>query len=119
MRRVGYLFEKTFTMDALSQAYLDARRGKRKKRACFEFGIDLGGNLQKLHDEIHSGSYAPTPYRKFIVHEPKERVIYAPAFRDIVVQHAIYRVIYPIFDKTFINTSGSFFTRSTVGFCAA
>jgi len=45
------------------------------------------------------------PYFKFIVYEPKERIIHAPAFRDIVVQHAIYRVVYPIFDKAFIDTS--------------
>lgn len=45
------------------------------------------------------------PYFKFIVYEPKKRSIYALAFRDIVVQHAIYRVIYPIFDRTFIDTS--------------
>lgn len=45
------------------------------------------------------------PYVKFVIHEPKERIIYAPAFRDVVVQHAIYRVIYPIFDATFIPQS--------------
>lgn len=40
-----------------------------------------------------------------MVHEPKPRLIYAPAFEDTVVQHAIYRTIYSIFDNTFINTS--------------
>ncbi len=105
MRRVGNLFEAIFSHENLYQAYLDARRGKRKKAACFEFDRHLGENLRALHDEINGGSYRPQPYFKFVIYEPKERVIYGPAFRDIVVQHAIYRVIYPIFNRTFIATS--------------
>ena len=105
MKRYGNMFDSTFNRENLNPAYMDARRGKRKKRACFEFEKNLGNNLNDLHKEIHSGEYRPMPYFKFTVYEPKERVIYAPAFRDIVVQHAIYRIIYPVFDKTFINSS--------------
>ncbi|TSA08009.1 MAG: hypothetical protein D4R73_09135 [Deltaproteobacteria bacterium] len=105
MKRFGNLFERAFSKSNLYHAYLDARRGKRGKRACFEFEINLGSNLAALYEEVHAGSYQPQPYFKFMVYEPKPRVIYAPAFRDIVLQHAIYRVIYPIFDRTFISTS--------------
>lgn len=41
----------------------------------------------------------------FQVYEPKPRTIYAPAFRDTVVQHAIYRTIYNLFDRSFIDQS--------------
>ncbi|TSA56662.1 hypothetical protein D4R42_03100 [bacterium] len=105
MKRIGSLFDVVFSRENLYSAYLDARRGKRKKRACFQFEIELGANLANLYEEIYSANYKPMPYFKFIIYEPKERIIHAPAFRDIVVQHAIYRVVYPIFDKTFIDTS--------------
>jgi retron-type reverse transcriptase len=105
MKRFGNLFAQAFSKENLYQAYLDARRGKRGKRACFEFEINLGANLTALHAEVQAGSYRPQPYFKFMVYEPKPRVIYAPSFRDIVLQHAVYRVIYPIFDQTFISTS--------------
>jgi len=105
MKRHGNLFAKTFTRDNLYQAYLDARSGKRKKRACFNFETNLGGELDALFWEIHSGFYRPRPYRTFWVSEPKPRLIHAPHFRDRVVQHAIYRTVYPIFDRTFISTS--------------
>lgn len=105
MKRFSNLFEQAFSKGNLYQAYLDARRGKRGKRTCFEFEVNLGANLAALYKEVHAGSYRPQPYFKFMVYEPKPRVIYAPAFRDIVLQHAIYRVIYPIFDRTFISTS--------------
>lgn len=105
MKRIGNLFEKTFSPETLYSAYLDARKGKRGKRACFQFELALGANLRALHRQIHCGEYAPAEYYKFMVYEPKPRLIRAPAFRDTVVQHAIYRVIYPLFERTFIATS--------------
>lgn len=105
MQRHGNLFAAIFTREGLYQAYLDARKGKRGKAATFDFETNLGGNLAALYDEIHSGCYRPRPYHSFRVFEPKERIIYAPAFRDRVVQHVIYRVVAPIFDRTFIATS--------------
>ena len=105
MKRYGNLFRRIFSEENLYYAYLDARRGKRKKAACFEFEKNLGGNIAALFHEISQGRYSPRPYFKFRVYEPKERVVHAPSFRDIVVQHAIYRIVYDIFNRTFISTS--------------
>lgn len=105
MKRYGNLFSKAFSVENIYQAYLDARRGKRARRSCFEFEKCLGDNLSKIHAELHNGTFVPDPYINFVVTEPKRRVIYAPTFRDVVVQHAIYRVIYSIFDRSFINQS--------------
>ena len=105
MKRVGNLFDQCFTLENLYEAYLTARKGKRNKRAVFEFEKNLSSNLIKLHKEIHASTYKPTPYHTFTIYEVKPRIIHAPAFRDVVVQHAIYKYIYPIFDKTFIHTN--------------
>ena len=105
MKRSGQLFDKIFSEENLYFAYLDARRGKRKKRACFEFETNLGANLAALYEEIHNNEYRSQPYFMFTIYEPKKRIIHAPVFRDIVVQHAIYRIIYGVFNKTFISTS--------------
>jgi RNA-directed DNA polymerase len=105
MKCYGNLFDKTFSKGNLYAAYLDARKGKRKKRATFEFERNLGSNINDLYTRIHNGTYHPDPYFQFNVYEPKERVIHAPTFRDVVVQHAIYRQIYDIFDRSFIDTS--------------
>jgi retron-type reverse transcriptase len=104
-KRVGYLFEKAFTVENLYAAFMDARKGKRVKSATLRFEVNLGAELHSLYSELNSGTYKPRAYSQFYVYEPKKRLINAPAFRDLVVQHAIYRIIYPIFDKTFIDTS--------------
>ncbi len=105
MKRYGDLFEKAFSEDNLYLAYLDARRGKRGKRACFEFERHLGSNLERLRAAILSGTYRPREYFQFVVYEPKRRVIHAPTFEDVVVQHAIYRVVYDLFDRSFLRNS--------------
>ncbi len=104
-KRVGFLYEKAFTREALYQAFLVARKGKRKKRATLKFEKNLGAELDSLYKELQNGTYKPKPYKTFYVYEPKKREIKAPAFRDLVVQHAIYKVIYPLFDRKFIHTS--------------
>lgn len=105
MKRVGYLFEKAFSEENLYQAYLDASKNKHRKSGCFNFDKHLARNLDRLYTQLHDGSYKPREYYKFMVYEPKPRVIYAPSFVDLVVQHAIYRIIRPIFDLTFIDQS--------------
>lgn len=105
MKRHGQLFERAFTIEALYAAYLAASKNKRKKRAHFQFYRCLGKNLADLHTELHTGVYCPRPYYEFMVLEPKPRRIFAPAFRDCVVQHAIYSLILPIFNQTFIDQS--------------
>ena len=105
MKRIGFLFEQAFSPDALYQAWLDASRGKHAKRACLHFSKRLALNLDALHTELQAGTYRPQPYIEFTVYEPKQRTIYAPAFRDLVVQHAIYRLVYPIFNAGFIDQS--------------
>jgi retron-type reverse transcriptase len=105
MKRHGHLFERAFSPENLYAAYLDARKNKRATRSCFSFEKRLGAGLAELHEALHAGTYAPLPYNTFRVFEPKPRLIHAPAFCDRVVQHAVYRVIQPIFDASFIDQS--------------
>jgi retron-type reverse transcriptase len=105
MKRIGHLYEQAFTREALLIAFHAAARHKHGKRACFNFEKHLALNLDDLYNELADGSYVPRPYYSFMVYEPKARRIYAPTFRDLVVQHAIYRVISPIFERGFIDQS--------------
>lgn len=104
-KRQGNLFSSCVSIDSLYNAYLRARKSKRCKRSVMVFERDLGSNIQKLHSELMDGTYKPRDYVVFEVREPKKRTIYAPHFRDMVVQHAIYKAIYHIYDRTFIHDS--------------
>ena len=105
MKRYGNLFTGAVSRKALYQAYHDARKNKVPTYACFEFEKSLAHQVETLHNTLTAGTYKPKPYHRFMVYEPKAREISAPAFRDRVVQHAVYNVIRPIFDRCFIDQS--------------
>lgn len=105
MKRYGNLFSKTFSEESLYSAYVSASKGKKKTKSYLDFSANLGSEIYSLRNEILSGVYKLRPYRKLQIKTPKIRDILAPHFRDVVVQHAIYNTIYPIFNKSFIHTS--------------
>jgi hypothetical protein len=105
MKRIGGLFDSVVSEEALYRGYLAARRAKRKTQACLRFSARLGAEIGALHEELESGAYAPRPYRVFEVPKPKPRMIYAPDFRDVVVQHSIYAAVYPTLNRSFIDSS--------------
>lgn len=105
MKRSGNLCAEAFSIPSLYQGYYDARKGKRTSRACFFFERQLAAQINELHKTLTAGTYKPRPYNTFEIYAPKKRSISAPAFRDRVVQHSIYNLIRPIFDRTFIDQS--------------
>lgn len=93
-------------MEALLAAYHQASRKKRSHRACFEFGRNLGANLSALLHELQTQTYQPHPCNRFMVRDGrKPRLIEAPAFRDLVVQHAVYAAVSPVFERRYIATN--------------
>lgn len=105
MKRIGNLFDRVASRAGLYDGYLAARRAKRKTHACLAFSSRLGAEIEALHEELVSEEYFPRPYREFDIPHPKPRRIHAPDFRDVVVQHSVYGAIYPILNRSFIDSS--------------
>ncbi|MFU0784481.1 MAG: hypothetical protein ACFWT2_15525 [Thermoanaerobacterium thermosaccharolyticum] len=105
MKKYGYLYEQIYDYENLYLAYLEARKGKRYRQDVLEFSANLEENLIQIQNELIWKMYKVGRYREFYVYEPKKRLIMALPFKDRVVQWAIYRVLNPLFDKTFIEHS--------------
>ena len=106
MKRIGNLYPQICTTEALLLAYRKASHKKRSHRAAFEFARNLGENIALLQHELVTGSYRPRPCNSFWVTDGrKPRLIEAPAFRDLVVQHSVYAAVSPIFERHYIHTS--------------
>jgi len=67
----------------------------------------LEDNIFQLHAELKSETYIHSVYTAFYVNDPKLRHIHKASIRDRLVHHAIFRVLYPIFDSHFIHDSYS------------
>lgn len=100
------LFDQIIQFDHLYSSYISARKGKRRKLPCRTFEQDLEGNIISIQNDLIWGTYKTGGYKEFYVHEPKTRKVVAlHLFRDRVVQHAIMKVIEPIWESRFISDS--------------
>ncbi|MEK7616277.1 MAG: reverse transcriptase domain-containing protein [Patescibacteria group bacterium] len=94
-------------MANLFLAWREFRRGKRQKPDVQAFEFDLEDNLFELHEQLVSKTYSHQPYESFFVTDPKLRHIHKATVRDRVLHQAVFHVLYPIFDHTFIYDSYS------------
>jgi len=105
MKTYRHLYPQVCHFENLYLAYRKARKGKRGKAHAAEFERKYEEQLFTLQEELRSKTYQPGAYTSFYVHEPKKRLISAAPFRDRVVHHALCRVIEPIWERRFIDTS--------------
>ncbi|MBI4087743.1 MAG: group II intron reverse transcriptase domain-containing protein [Candidatus Liptonbacteria bacterium] len=94
-------------MENLLSAWREFLRGKRKRKDVALFSLNLTGNILALHRELSDKTYRHGPYRPFKINDPKPREIHKAEVRDRLLHHAIYRILYPYFDKKFIFDSYS------------
>ncbi len=71
------------------------------------FELDLEGNLFSLRDQLLTGYWQPEPYEAFYIRDPKPRHIHKASVRDRVLYQAVFRVLEPLFDPSFIHDSYS------------
>lgn len=105
MKTYKNLYKRLCSKETLFIAYKKARKGKSKKPSVIEFEKNLIKEIDRLHQELINKTYIPCPLKRFIVRDPKTRVIHASSFRDRVVHHAIIIVLNPIYEKLFIHDS--------------
>lgn len=97
-KRVNNIFYQKVKFKKMYEAYLRAAKGKHENKEVILFEMDLGSNLLSILNDIYYGRYKIGIYRKFLVYEPKERMILALPFRDRVMQQwYVEEFIKPIF----------------------
>lgn len=100
-------FEQISSIDNLLDAWSEFIKGKRNKPDVQRFSIKLMDNILTLHNDLLQKRYKHGEYKPFSIHDPKPRKIHKALVRDRLLHHAIYRVLYPIFDRSFISDSFS------------
>ncbi len=100
-------YQKIISLENLFTAWQEFLPGKKKKQDVQEFGARLTDNILQLHGELANFSYIHGPYKAFNISDPKPRNIHKASVRDRILHHAIYRKLYPFFDRVFITNSYS------------
>ncbi len=104
---MAHTYEDIISMGNLLEAWTEFLRGKRSKEDVQGFTLHLMDNIWSLRSELNDKTYRHGPYEAFNVSDPKPRSIHKAPIRDRLLHHALYRVLYPFFDRTFIADSFS------------
>lgn len=105
--RLAHTFKDVICLENLLAAWQEFVIGKSKKCDVQEFQLRLMDNLILLHRDLATGAYRHSGYHAFNICDPKPRSIHKAVVRDRIVHHAIYNILYPFFDRTFIADSYS------------
>ena len=100
-------FEKIISIENLLLAWKEFLRGKRNKPDVQAFQLHLMDNILSLHNDLKNKTYGHGGYYAFNISDPKPRNIHKASVRDRLLHHAIYRILYPVFDTKFIHDSYS------------
>ncbi|MCX6713046.1 MAG: reverse transcriptase/maturase family protein [Candidatus Vogelbacteria bacterium] len=102
-----HTFEEIISVDNLLLAWGEFLKGKRGRQDVHFFSLHLMANIFKLHAELANHTYKHGGYQAFNIADPKPRNIHKASVRDRLLHHAIYRILYPYFDRKFIADSYS------------
>lgn len=105
--RFLHSYDDIISLENLLEAWEEFVRGKRGRKDVQEFGLRLMTNIVALYTELKNKTYTHSPYHAFNISDPKPRNIHKASVRDRLLHHALYRKLYPYFDKRFIFDSYS------------
>lgn len=100
-------YNDIISVENLLEAWKEFKRGKSNKIDVQDFEFHLMSNILNLHDDLKNKIYKHGSYEHFKVNDPKPRDIHKASVRDRVLHHAIYKILYPLYDKIFISDSYS------------
>lgn len=101
------IFPLIISTKNLFDAWEVFKNDKRNRPDVALFERQVERHLFQLHRELKDKTYRHGSYEGFWIHDPKQRRIHKATVRDRVLHHAIFKVLNPIFEETFIPTSFS------------
>lgn len=100
-------YDSIISLENLLLSWQEFLKGKRKRKDVAQFSLCFMDNILKLHEDLVNKTYKHGLYYAFKINDPKPRNIHKATVRDRIIHHAIYRILYPYFDKKFIFDSYS------------
>jgi RNA-directed DNA polymerase len=101
------LFEQIISAENLFLAWDKFKNGKINKKDVRLFEWNLEDNIFRLHRDLKNKTYKHGIYHSFNISDPKPRNIHKAQVRDRILHHAIFQILNPIFEPSFISASFS------------
>lgn len=103
MKKSGQLRASVLDLENLKLAFWKAARGKADREAVQVYRSRLDFELQRLGAGLADQSFPVGKASRFVIHDPKRRIIHAAAFPERVLHHALMNVCEPVFERWLIH----------------
>ena len=105
MGRQAVSLEAIAARPNLELACWKAARGRQGRPAVARFLAGRDANLADLAAAIVQGDVPDGRASRFVIHDPKRRVIHAACFADRVLHHAIFNLVEARFESMLVDSS--------------
>ena len=102
-----HTYHDIISLENLLAAWKEFVVGKHQRHDVQIFERNLMENIITLHTELSAKIYKHSAYEAFTISDPKQRIIHKARVRDRLLHHAVFRLLHPFFDRTFIADSYS------------
>lgn len=102
MKRNADLFWKIVDIDNLILASYRAFKGKSSVKEVKLFRQNFLENIFGLKEDLMLGNVEFGNYHRFVIYEPKERLICAAPIKQRIIHHAIMNICHNLFDRHLI-----------------
>ena len=99
-------FDKIVDFGLLYKAYRKSKSGKGFSKSRLKFEVNTLDGIYQIKRLLETKQFQVSPYNRFTVYEPKERIIEAGSFKDKIVQHSLCdNILLPLLKDEFIQTN--------------
>lgn len=106
MKRKGNLYKNICKIENIESAYKEVCKNTRNERKVFNMKQYKSIYISRVYNVLNNKQYKVGPYNKFIVYEPKERLIVSQGIHDKIINHLVARyILYPAILPCLIDTN--------------
>ena len=106
MKRYSNLYQNICEVKNIEQAFKEVRKNTRNERRVYNMKQYKAYYISEVYQMLCNHNYTVGKYHKFIIYEPKERVIVSQDIPDKIVNHLVSRyILYPAILPCLIDTN--------------
>jgi hypothetical protein len=96
MKRKNNLYENTYKLENIIDAYNEVCRNTKNKRKVANYKEYKCIYISRIYNILKDKKYRMSPYNVFTIYDPKERRIVSQTLQDKVINHLVTRhILYP------------------------
>ncbi len=96
MKRYTNLYKDIYDLKNIEESFKEVRKNTRNERRVFNMKQYKSYYISSVYNMLSTNNYHVGKYNKFIIHEPKERLIVSQNIIDKIVNHLVARhILYP------------------------